>query len=517
MTRPFLIARSARMAALCLPAPGACYHLPVAAEWRLHTPKADEPARTGRALTAVTLLSGLRPACRYRFEAEGFAPFEFETAPCAGLIEAADFGLLADVEPDDADGARANAAALARAIAAVPEGGTLRLGPGGWTAFPVALKSGMTLHLGEGAVLRAPSVRAGWPILSARDAAGRMLGSWEGLPEACFAAPLHAIGARNLTIEGAGVLDGSGEKGDWWHWPKETREGARRPRGLHLVSCRDVKLIGFTIRNAASWTVHPQGCERLIAAGLTVIAPPDSPNTDGFNPESCRDVTIAGVRFSVGDDCIAVKAGKRGPKGEDDHLAQTRGVHVRHCLMERGHGGLVIGSEMSGGVHDVTIEDCEMHGTDRGLRLKTRRGRGGSITNIVMRRVRLDGVHTALSVNAHYHCDADGHDAWVQSRRPAAVDAGTPLIDGVIVEDVEIRNLAHAAGVFLGLPEAPLRNIRIRGLKILSHDPAARPTPPVMADRVRPMRHEGIVAEQADVICDDAALCSAAPVSLSFE
>jgi polygalacturonase len=169
---------------------------------------------------------------------------------------------------------------------------------------------------------------------------------------------------------------------------------------------------------------------------------------------------------------------------------------------------------MSGGVHDVSVEDCEMVGTDRGLRLKTRRGRGGMVSNIAMRRVLLDGVQTALSVNAHYFCDHDGHADWVQSREGRPVDAGTPVIDGITVEDVEIRRLGHAAGVFLGLPEARIRNINIRGLAIISHDPDAVATPPIMADHIRPMRHELIVAEQADVICDDPALLSSAPVSL---
>ncbi|MGI8399404.1 glycoside hydrolase family 28 protein [Agrobacterium deltaense] len=512
MNEPLIIASSARTAALCLAAPGARYFLPSKTAWRLTSADGDE--RSGETATVVMLLHDLSPDTRYVFEAEGFGRLEFRTAPCAGLVEAAEFSLMPDVALDDETRARANAQALERAVAAVPQGGALRLSAGLWTAFPVRLKSNMTFHLAEGAVLRAPSTRRGWPILPARDEAGRMLGSWEGLPDACFAAPVHAIAADNLVIEGRGVLDGSGDSGDWWSWPKETRDGARRPRGLHLVSCRNTNLLGFTIRNAASWTIHPQGCEDLIAAGLSIVAPHDSPNTDGFNPESCRNVTISGVRFSVGDDCIAVKAGKRGPDGEDDHLAETRGIRVRHCLMQRGHGGLVIGSEMSGGVHDVSVEDCDMVGTDRGLRLKTRRGRGGTVSNIAMRRVLLDGVQTALSANAHYHCDADGHDDWVQSRKPAPVDSGTPFIDGITVEDVEIRNLSHAAGAFLGLAEAPIRNVAIRNLTIVSRDPSATATPPIMADRVRPMRHEAIVFEQAHIVCDNPALLSDASVSI---
>ena len=514
MTRPFSIVQSARMAALCLAVPGARYHLPQPLTWRLLPLGHAGPERQGTARSVVTLLDGLEPGQRFRFEAEGLEPFDFATQPCSGMLDAANFGVAGDTPLDDLDAARNNAAALSKAVIATPEGGTLHLGPGTWTSFPVRLKSRMTLRLAQGAVLRAPSGRSGWPILPAHDHAGGMLGSWEGLPSACFAAPLHAVGAEHLTIEGQGVLDGSAGQADWWSWPKETRDGARRPRGLHLISCRDVKLLGFTIRNAASWTIHPQGCDRLTAVGLTIMAPHDSPNTDGFNPESCRNVIITGVRFSVGDDCIAVKAGKRRADGAGEHLSETRGVRVSHCLMERGHGGLVIGSEMSGGVHDVTVEDCEMIATDRGLRLKTRRGRGGSITNIVMRRVLMDGVQTGLSANAHYHCDADGHDDWVQSRAVAPVDAGTPDIDGIVVEDVEMRGLAHAAGVFLGLPEAPIRNISIRRLRIVSLDPDAVATSPIMADHIRPMRHEMILAEQAEIDCDEPALLSRSCVSL---
>ncbi|WP_288427612.1 glycoside hydrolase family 28 protein [uncultured Agrobacterium sp.] len=515
MNRPLLIAHSARTAALCLAVPGARYNLPTEISWRLTSEGTEESVREGSTTRVVTLLHALEPDTAYSFEAEGFEPLEFHTAPCAGLVNVGDHAIVADVALDDADAARANARAFEEAIAAVPKGGTLHIPAGIWTTYPLQLKSDMSLHLAQGAVLRAPSTRQGWPVLGSRDADGQMLGSWEGLPDACFAAPLYAISAENLVIEGEGTLDGSGNKGDWWTWPKETRDGARRPRGLHLISSKNVKLFGFTIQNAPSWTIHPQGCDHLVAAGLTIKAPADSPNTDGFNPESCRDILITGVRFSVGDDCIAVKAGKRGPNGEDDHLAETRGIAVRHCLMERGHGGLVIGSEMSGGVHDVVIEDCEMIGTDRGLRLKTRRGRGGSVSNITMRRVLLDGVQTALSANAHYHCDADGHDDWVQSRHPAIVDTGTPQISRITVEDVEVRNLSHAAGVFLGLPEAPIRDIEIRGLKIVSLDPNAVATAPIMADHIRPMRHEAIVCEQAEVRCDDPSLISQSPISLS--
>ncbi|WP_209021342.1 glycoside hydrolase family 28 protein [Paracoccus ravus] len=507
---PIPLAVTARAAALRLPVKDALFHLPHALEWRLTARGMTE--RRGSAGQAVLILDDLKPATTYRLAVEGMDEIDVETAPCAGAVQPE--GLIEDAAHGDLGAARHNAAILSGAIARLPLGGALILPRGNWLSAPVELRSDMTLHLSEGAVLRAPSDRSAWPILPARDADGRMLGSWEGLPATCFAAGLFAIAAERLVIEGRGVIDASGDLGDWWSWPKETRDGARRPRGLHLIGCSDVTLLGFTIRNAPSWTIHPQGCDRLMAAGLTIEAPHDSPNTDGFNPEMCRDVELQGIRFSVGDDCIAVKAGKRGPNGEADHLDETRHIRVRHCLMERGHGGLVIGSEMSGGVHDVAIEDCEMIGTDRGLRIKTRRGRGGAVSGIAMRRVAMRGVQTAISVNAHYHCDPDGHANWVQDRAAAPVNDRTPRISGITIEDVTLDGLAHAAGAFLGLPESPIEDVRVRRLRICSLDPDAMPTAPDMADRVRAMRHETLLAEQADIDCDDAALLSLARITL---
>ena len=503
MTLIRLAARSARSVALVLPIAGARYRLPSVLPWTLKPDRGD--VRSGVTDRVVTALHGLMPDCAYHVTIGDWTT-NFRTSPCGGMI-------VPDLLPGS-DAAISNAAILQNAIDRMPVQGTLAIPEGRWCTMPIRLASRMTLSLAEGAVLTAPSSRDGWPILPARDAEGRMLGSWEGLPDACFAATVHAIGATDLTIEGPGWLDGAGDQGDWWTWPKGTRNGARRPRGLHLIGCNDVTLLGFGIRNAPSWTIHPQGCHGLKAAALTVEAPADSPNTDGFNPESCTNVTIEGVRFSVGDDCIAIKAGKCADDGAGGHLSETRGVAIRHCLMQRGHGGVVIGSEMSGGVHDISVEDCEMIGTDRGLRLKTRRGRGGTVSNIRFARVRMEKVQTAISANAFYHCDHDGHSDHIQDRACAAVTKGTPCIDGIVVEDVEVIGLSHAAGVFLGLPEAPIRNVRIRNLMLRSMDPAAIAGPPLMADHIRAMRHETLLTENAFVDCDDQTILSQRPISL---
>ncbi len=169
--------------------------------------------------------------------------------------------------------------------------------------------------------------------------------------------------------------------------------------------------------------------------------------------------------------------------------------------MERGHGAVVIGSEMSGSVTDVNIYDCEFAGTDRGLRLKTRRGRGGEITRISIRDTKMDGVHTAVSGNCFYFCDADGKSDWVQSRSLHEVDETTPKIHGVLLENLEIRNVRIAVGAFYGLPEAPIEGVKISKIRV-TFDESAEGGEPVMACQIPAMHHEGFIVDNAHVMFD---------------
>lgn len=481
---------SARHVTLRHHVPGARYHLLQPAAWVL-TDKASGETQQGVTDRAVFSIFGLEPATDYSLAVEGAGPLSLSTPECAGLVDARDHG--ADPALED------NGAALARAIAATPSGGTLRICGGAFRTSPLMLKSGMTLEISADSGLAAIHDRTSWPILPAHDADGQPLSSWEGVPEAAYASLVTAIGCQDLTICGEGFLDGGGAEGDWWSWPKETRNGARRPRTLFLSRCTKVTLAGITVRNSPSWTVHPLFCKNLTAADLRIWNPSDSPNTDGLNPESCEDVQIEGVHFSVGDDCIAIKAGKPVPEtGARDHLAATRHVSVRNCLMERGHGGLVIGSEMGGGVQDVTVEHCSFRQTDRGLRIKTRRGRGGSVGNVRFSDCDMDGVDTAFVANAFYFCDADGHSDFVQSRALHPVTGETPSVGAITIENIKVTNLRLALGVFLGLPEAPMGPVRISGVEA-SYDPSAKAEVPVMADQVPTMRHEDLVFEGAHV------------------
>lgn len=470
-----LVAVTPRAAALRLNAPGARYFLPRPLDWRLTGPGVDRRGTTDR---AITLLHDLPPGAALRLAVAGADPLDFTLPGCAGARTL---------------GVGDNAQNL---LDALPDGGTLIIPAGQWTVDPLLIPSHRHIWLAEGAALRAPDDRADFPILSAAQG-----GSWEGLPDACYRGILTAIDAQNITIAGPGLVDGGGTRGDWWTWPKDTRNGARRARLLHLIGCEDVTVLGPTFTNAPSWTLHPYLCRNIRFAGVTVQNPADSPNTDGLNPESCEGVTIEGVRFSTGDDCIAIKAGKRTDAGGAEHLHPTRNVLIRHCLMEDGHGGVVIGSEMSGGVSDVRVSQCEMSGTDRGLRIKTRRGRGGAVSGIHLSDVSFDGVDTVLAINMHYFCDHDGHSDAVQSRAHARVTDLTPAVRDITLDRIVARGVRLAFAACLGLPESPILGVKITDAQV-SFAPAD-PCAPLMADGLAPVAGAGVLAEHCVIDAPD--------------
>jgi polygalacturonase len=479
------LAATTRTASFSLDADSHHFALEHARMWQLHD-ESGVVLTEGTTSKVVFTLHDLRPQTRYRLSVEDKA-LSFDTMPERALVNITDMGARADA--DD------NAQTIQAAIDSLPAGGTLKIPAGTYRSGPLFLKSDMTLLLEEGACLLGHPDRSRYPVLPARHADGRVLGTWEGVAEACFASLITAIDCSNLVITGAGTIDGGGDAGDWWTWPKETRNGARRPRTLFLSNGRDTILSGITVRNSPSWTIHPVFCEHLLAADLTIENDPLSPNTDGFNPECCRDVTLKGLHFSVGDDCIAIKAGKRDPKGGLDQSCER--ITIENCRMERGHGGVVIGSEMSGGVRDVTVRRCILADTDRGLRVKTRRGRGGEVANISLEDCLMDRVAMPLVINSFYFCDADGRSDYVQSRLPLEVTDATPQISAITIRNVVASHVGVAAAAFYGLPEAPITGIVIDNYRV-SYDPDARPDVPDMALNFQPMRHEGIIADHAE-------------------
>ena len=221
--------------------------------------------------------------------------------------------------------------------------------------------------------------------------------------------------------------------------------------------------------------------------------PSDSPNTDGLDPESCKDVEILGVRFSLGDDCIAVKAGKiyMGKK----YKRPCENLHVRQCLMENGHGAVTVGSEMAGGVINMTVEDCYFRHTDRGLRIKTRRGRGEDaiLDGITFRNLTLDHVMTPLVVNSFYFCDPDGKTEYVQSREVYPVDDRTPVIKKLVFENMACTNCHVAAAYFDGLPELKIEEIVMKNVSI-SYAEEPKCDVPAMTEGVEKSSKRGLFA-----------------------
>ena len=406
------------------------------------------------------------------------------------------FGAKGDGEKDDT-------AAIQAAILSCPPGGRVLIPAGDYKTGPLFLKSHITLEFKSGARLALKTDRAEFPILPGMtrttDEEGEyLLGSWEGNPLDAFASAITGIGVEDVKIIGPGIIDGCAQEGDWWVNPKIKR-GAYRPRLFYLKDCKDITVQGLTFRNSPAWNLHPTFSENLSFLNLRIEAPNNSPNTDGFDPESCKHVRMYGTAFSVGDDCIAIKAGKiyMGMK----YHAPCEDIEIAWCCMLDGHGGVTVGSEMAGGVKNVWVHHCYMRDNDRGLRIKTRRGRGeyAVVDDIIFNHVRMEGVKAPLVVNAMYHCDPDGKTDYVQSREKQPVDDTTPTIGSIRFEHVNAAGCEACVGYILGLPERPVREILLKDCDF-SFNPDGKPMVPAMARDIEVCQRRGLIARFVDSI-----------------
>ena len=381
------------------------------------------------------------------------------------------------------DGITDNSIPFYNALQKVKEsgGGTLYVGKGIWRTGPIELFSNTTLFLDEGAVISfIPEPERYKPVWS----------RWEGVE--CYAMHpcVFAAGQENISITGKGILDGSGEV--WWviaaekkSRPQTTPEtelefqfarlnpgfekqpsggGGRacqflRPPLLQFFNCTNIKLRDFTLRNSPFWTLHPVYCKNLIISGVKVINPHDAPNTDGIDIDSCEDVLIENCDVSVGDDGIAIKSGS----GDDGIRVgkPSRRITVRGCTVGDGHGGIVIGSETAAGISDVLAEDCIFKGTDRGIRIKTRRGRGGKIHDLEFRKIKMENNLCPVAINMFYRCGASLADGFF-NQDALPVNAATPSIKNISISDIEAYGCRASAGFIAGLPESPVENFRLQ-------------------------------------------------------
>ena len=250
---------------------------------------------------------------------------------------------------------------------------------------------------------------------------------------------------------------------------------------------------GITVKNSPSWTVHPYYSDNLKFLNLQIQNPYNSPNTDGFDPESCTDVLLLGTRISVGDDCIAIKSGKLYMASA--HRVISERIEIRNCSLESGHGSVTIGSEIAGGVQNIHVTQCRFLGTDRGVRIKTRRGRGETsvLTDLVFENVRMEDVRMPITVNMHYFCDPDGHSDYVQSQTEMAKDYRTPTVGTIELKNVECHGVNASLVCACGLPESPIQRITLNNVTASYLPKAERePAVPVMMDGFEPVEGESL-------------------------
>ncbi len=298
----------------------------------------------------VFTLFDLEPDSCYLVDAAG-QQVEFTTLKETALLNVKDFGAKGDGLSDDTE-------AFSAAIACAPVNSTIYVDAGEYKLKPVFLKSNITLYLAKGSRIVGETDRTLYPVLPAtiQTSDGQLnLGTWQGEEADCFASVFTGINCENIAIIGEGEIDGNALNSDWYENHRVCRI-AWRPRGLFFNRCQNVLLQGITVKNTPSWNIHPYFCEDVKLYNLTLQNIPSMPTTDGIDPDCCNNVDIAGVKISVGDDCIAIKSGTL--ELAKKYQTPCSNITITNCLMESGHGGVVFGSESSGGIENVTVTRC---------------------------------------------------------------------------------------------------------------------------------------------------------------
>lgn len=385
------------------------------------------------------------------------------------MINIVDFGARAD-------GDSVATAAFQKAIAAAAKngGGTVYVPPGIYKTGPLELVSNITLYLDAGAVIRFSNDLNDFPVITTR---------WEGADVTAYMPLIYGKGLENVAVKGRGTLDEQGEF--WW----KQRWEIARPRLISFVESRDILIEGVKLINSPAWTVNPIECENVTVDKVAIVNPADSPNTDGINPDSCKNVHISNCHIDVGDDCIAIKSGtEKNPK-----RIPCENIVITNCTMVHGHGGVVIGSEMSGGVRNVVISNCIFEGTDRGIRIKSRRGRGGVVEDIRVTNIIMNRVICPIVLNLYYRCGANG-DAVVEDKNARPVDEGTPVFRRIYLSNMTARGVQAAAGYIHGLPEMKIKDITLDNISISMAD-NAKAAVPAMIRGLEPMKKQGFLAD----------------------
>ena len=439
--------------------------------------------------TNVFSLFDLTPGADYVLTSDGWdGELRFTTPRDSATLSVRDFGAVGDGVTDDS-------IAIQTAVNCLPVGARLVFPAGTYLTAPVALKSHITLEIQKGATVLGHPDKSKYPVIPGKltdPVTGEEvhLGTWEGNAIPMHQALIFAEHATDITILGEGKVDGNSEAAGWWIDVKNYTVG--RPRLMFFNRCDGVRVHGIHACNSASWQMHPYFSKDVSFLDMYISAPKDSPNTDAIDPEACDLVNIIGCRFSVGDDCIAIKSGKIeiGRKFKKPANRHT----VRNCLMQFGHGAVTLGSEMAGGVTNLTVNRCVFRQTDRGLRIKTRRGRGKDavIDGVLFENIRMEGVLAPIVINMWYNCcDPDKHSEYVWSRNALPVDERTPYLGAFTFRDMECVDCESCACYCDGLPEMPIGSITLDSIHF-TFKADARPFKPAMREFMEEFCRKGM-------------------------
>ena len=378
------------------------------------------------------------------------------------------FGARSSVKND-------NSSAIAAAIDACSKagGGRVVVPEGEFLIGAVHLKSNVNLHISKGATLKFSTDTSKYPLVQTR---------WEGMECMNLSPFIYAFEQSNVAVTGEGTLDGQANEQYWWPWNGRPRFGWKegqpnqrdaraklykmmeggvsverrifgegsylRPNFIQLHKCKNVLIEGVTIINSPMWEIHPLMSENVTVRNVSISS--HGPNNDGCNPESCRDVLIENSSFDTGDDCIAIKSGRN----EDGRRigVPTENIVIRGCRMKDGHGGVTVGSEISGGVRNIFAENCRMDSPhlETALRVKNNAARGGLLENFYFRNLTIGQViHAVVTIDFNYEEGARGRF--------------TPVMRGFVVENVQSGKSEYAVDL-QGLDKAPIQNVQIRSV-----------------------------------------------------
>jgi len=327
-------------------------------------------------------------------------------------------------------------------------GGVVQLSAGTYLCKPILLRSKTTLQLDEGATLQATTNHTDFMKTPGDWLSARGSGDFNPL--------ISGKDLTDVTITGKGTIDGAGSV--WWEAAEEARRKTPgytlpRPRLMILTRCKNVKIIGITLQNSPTFHFVPTDCEDVLVDGVTILAPEHAANTDAIDPSVSRRVTITNCLIDVGDDNVAIKSGKRMEGRE----FACEDITVTDCIFKHGHG-MSIGSETPGGVRNLTVRNCTFEGTENGIRVKSPRGRGGTVENLVYENITMKDVKGALTLTCYYPKIPKTDDAQ-------PVTDTTPKFKNITIRNLRATS-TKSAGVIIGLPESLVENVVLENVHI---------------------------------------------------